>query len=111
MKQLRYNLTKFDIAGVRNYRKWYRAFEETNEVRVFINELLMKNGERVNKFIYTENRALICIGATKENEWFFNKYKNYDMKFFIRSNVGTVYSEYEVKEWHLLEDCIEVIFN
>jgi hypothetical protein len=52
--------------------KWYRAFD--NEVRVFINEkFLNANNEIVNKILWKENKAHICIGAIEDNKWFYNK--------------------------------------
>lgn len=110
MKKLRDNLKKEEIAGSKGYMKWYRAFD--NEVRLFINErCLNANNEIVNKIFWKENRALICIGANEDNKWFYEKYKDYDAKFFVKSDVGALYSEYEIKEWYLVESGIEVILN
>ena len=110
MKKLRNNLKKEEIASSKGYMKWYRAFD--NEVRLFINErCLNANNEIVNKFFLKENRALICIGANENNRWFYEKYKDYYAKFLVKSDVGALYSEYEVKEGYLVENGIEVIFN
>ena len=110
MKKLRSNLKKEEIAGSKGYMKWYRAFD--NEIRVFINERFTnENNEIVNKILWKENKALICIGAIKHSEWFYERYKDYDLKFFVKSDMGALYSEYEVKEWFLGEDGIEVILN
>lgn len=110
MKKLRDNLKKEKIAGSKGYMKWYRAFDK--EVRLFINErALNENNEILNKIFWRENRALICVGATEYNKGFYKKYKDYDVKFFVKSDAGALYSEYEVKEWSLVEDGIEVILN
>lgn len=110
MKKLRSNLKKEEIAGSKGYMKWYRTFD--NEIRLFVNErALNEKNEVLNKVLWKENKALLCIGSTEYNKNFYEKFKAYTVKFFVKSDVGALYSEYEVKEWFLGEEAIEVILN
>ena len=110
MKKLRSNLKKEEIAGSKGYMKWYRTFD--NEIRLFVNErALNENNEPLNKILWKENKALLCIGGMEYNKDFYGKFKDYTVKFFVKSDMGALYSEYEVKEWFLGEEAIEVILN
>lgn len=110
MKKLRTNLKKEDIALSKGYMRWYRVVE--NEIRLFINERAINdNKEIVNKIYWKDSRAEFCIDSLEYSKKFYEKHKDLDVKVFIKSDGGALYSEYEVKSWGVNEKCIEVIFT
>ena len=110
MKKLRTNLKKEDIALSKGYMRWYRVVE--NEVRLFINERALNNNKEViNRIYWKDGRAELCIDSFDYSQKFYEKYKKLDVKLFIKSDGGALYSEYEVKSWGLNEKGIEVILT
>ena len=53
----------------------------------------------------------MCIDSFDYSQKFYEKHKNLDVKLFIKSDGGALYSEYEVKSWGLNEKGIEVILS
>lgn len=110
MKKLRTNLKKEEIALVKGYMRWYRVVE--NELRLFVNERAVnKNKEIINKIYWKESRAALCVESLEYAENFYNNHKNLEVKLFIKSDAGALYSEYEVKSWGLNHEGIEVILS
>lgn len=105
MKKLRSNLRKEDIALVKGYMRWYRVVED--EVRLFINEKATNYKEELVNKIYW--RAELCIDVFDYAKKFYEDHKHLEVKLFVKSDVGALYSEYEVKEWGLNEKGIELI--
>ena len=109
MKKLRTNLTKEKIALSKGYMRWYRVVE--NEVRLFINERAKNyKDEFVNKIYWKENRAELCIDVFEYSKKFYEEHKDLDVKFFVKLDTGALYSEYEIIEWRLNQNGIEIIF-
>lgn len=107
-KKIRENLKKEHIAGSKGYMKWYRVFD--NELRLFVNEkALNENNEKLNIIYWRENRAILCVDGLEYSKKFYEKHKELDVKFFVKSDVGALYSEYAVKSFGLCDRGIEVI--
>ncbi|KAI3345641.1 hypothetical protein FDB55_11165 [Clostridium botulinum] len=110
MKQLRGNLKKQDIALSNGYMKWYRIID--GKLRVFINENHVNhNNELLNKIYWRENRGEICINVPEYCEKFYKAHKALELEFFVKNNVSSLYFQYEVKDWSLKDNYIEVIFT
>ena len=110
MKKLRSNLKKEEIALTKGYMKWYRVVE--NVLRLFINEkALNDNNELLNKIYWKENRAELCVNGYDYSVNFYEKFKDYSLKVFVKSDIGALYSEYEVESWGVNERAIEVKFK
>ena len=108
-KKLRGNLTKEEIALTKGYMKWYRVVED--ELRLFVNErALNDNKQPLNKIYWKEKRAELCIDELEYFIKFYDKFKDYKPRVFIKSDVGALYSEYEVEDWGLNDKVIEIKF-
>ena len=107
MKKLRSNLRKEEIALSKGYVRWYRVIE--NEIRLFVNESC-KSDDNVglNKLYYKDSRAELCINDYEYAKNFYEKHKDLTPKFFVKTDAGALYSEYEVSDWGLNENGIEV---
>lgn len=94
----------------KGYMKWYRVIED--ELRLFVNEKhLSEKNERINIIYWKENRAELCIDGFEYAKKFYENNRNLSVKFFVKANVGALYSEYAVKDWGLCPKGIEVIFE
>ena len=67
---------------------------------------MMVNEKQVNKYgdfpniiNYKESLGKLCIDSTEYAEKFFNKYKEYKPRVFIRQAAGSMYIEYAVECW------------
>ena len=107
MKKLRSNLRKEEIAMSKGYMRWYRVRED--EVRLFINESgKSDNNTCLNKLYYRNSRAELCINDYEYAKNFYEKHKHLVPKLFVKPDAASLYCEYEVLEWGLNENGIEV---
>ena len=67
---------------------------------------MMVNEKQVNKYgdlpniiNYKESFGKLCIDSTEYAEKFFNKYKDYKTRVFIRQAAVSMYIEYAVDSW------------
>lgn len=110
MKKLSSNLKKEEIALSKGYMRWYRVVD--NEIRLFVNEkALSEQGLLLNKIYWKENRGILCVDGIEYATKFYEAYKHYKLRFYIKAEVGALYSEYEVDSWGLCDRGIEVIFK
>ena len=94
------NIKKEDIVGYKGHMKWFEAKKESNEVLMMINEKQVnKSGDLSNIINYKESFGNLCIDATEYAKEFFNKYKEYKPRVFIRQASGSMYIEYAVENW------------
>lgn len=107
MKKLRSNLKKEEIALSKGYRKWFRVVD--NEIRLFINEKERNDDKKlISKIYWKENRAELCIGNLEGGQKFYEDHKHLDVKFFVKADIETIYSEYEVLGWNFNGNGVQV---
>lgn len=107
MKILQRGLKKEQIANSRGYMRWYRVID--NELRLFVNENLRTyTGKDVNKVDYRNNKAYLCMDSLEYSNKFYNKNKHLKVRLYIKSDAGSLYNEYEVIDWSLGENGIEL---
>lgn len=107
MKVLQRGLKKEDIVQVKRYSKWYIVTE--NDVRLLVNETPKANQEEnVNKVDWKNSTASLLIDSFETTKKFYEKNKHLELKLYIKADFGTLYNEYEVKDWTLGENSIEV---
>ena len=110
MRKIGEPLKKEKVAGCKGYMKWYRVIED--ELRLFINEkALNENGGKLNYIYYKENRALLCADGIEYSKEFYERFKDFKVRVFIKSDVGALYSEYEVESFGLCDRGLEVVFK
>ena len=110
MKKLSSNLKKEEVALSKGYMRWYRAVD--NEIRLFVNEKAVnEQGLLLNKIYWKENRGILCVDGIEYAAKFYEAYKDYKVRFYIKAEIGALYSEYEVEKWGLCDRGIEVIFK
>lgn len=111
MREVASNL-KREVTRCKGYMRWYRAFCDNNELRLFINEKqLNESKERVNIVYWNENKADLCLDAVDYAKSFYDKYKNYNIRIFIRPIAGALYSEYVVNSWNVTDRAMEIVFE
>ena len=109
MKRISEALKKEQIAGSKGYVKWFRVID--GQLRLFVNEnSVNKQGEKLNFIYYKENKALLCLDDITCSNDFYEKYKNYDVRVFIKFDSYTLYNEYEVKSFGICNEGLEVLF-
>lgn len=107
MKKLRVNLSKQEIGLVKGYSKWYKVVE--NELRLFINEKQVNDKNQfINIIDWKESKAYLYVDSIETSKQFYEEHKELDVKMFIKSDIGVIYNEYEVKSWGLNDNFIEV---
>lgn len=109
MKKIGENLKKEQIAGCKGYMRWYRIID--GELRLFINEkALNDNGEKLNNVYYTKNVAYLCVDGMDYCNKFYERFKEFPVRVYIKSDLGTLYNEFEVKSFGICDKGLEVIF-
>ncbi|CEO11959.1 Uncharacterised protein [[Clostridium] sordellii] len=107
MKVLQRGLKKEEIAQVKRYQRWYRVID--NELRLFVNEdRKAPNGELTNKIDYKNNKAYLCMADLAYCKKFYEKNKYFNVRLYVKSDVGSLYNEYEVINWHLSDKGLEL---
>lgn len=110
MREIRENLKKEEIALCKGYMRWYRVIED--ELRLFVNaDKTNDEGKFLNKIYWDENRAELCINDMEYCNKFYERFKQLNIRIFIRFNEKPLYSEYEVKDWGINNKGIEVKFK
>ena len=100
MKIVARNVKKEEIVGYKGHMKWFQAKKEANEIIMMVNEKQVnKNGDRNNVVNYKDSFAKLCIDSTEYAEKFFNTYKEFTPRVFIRQAAGSMYIEYAVESW------------
>ena len=107
MKILQRGLKKEEIAQAKGYMRWYRVID--NEMRLFVNESFRNHeGEIGNKIDYKNNKAYLCMADLEYSRMFYNKNKHYKVRLYVKSEVGSLYNEYEVIDWYLSDKGLEL---
>lgn len=109
MKKLSTNLNKKEISSGKGSSKWYKVLE--NEVRVLISENQVCNNKKVNEIQWKTNKGTLCKDSLEYAEEFYEKNKELNLRVFIKSDTGVLYSEYDVDSWGLGEGGIEINFK
>jgi hypothetical protein len=100
MKMVTRNIKKEDIVGYKGHMRWFQAKKETKEIIMMVNEKQVnKYGDFPNIVNYKECFAKLCIDSTEYAEKFFNTYKEFKPRVFIRQAAGSMYIEYAVDSW------------
>jgi hypothetical protein len=112
MVVLQRNISREDIIKHRGFMSWFKIDKENNEILFLINEKhTNKVGEIVNVINYRENFGRLCIDSIKFGQEFFEKYKEYNPRIFIRQDAGYLYNEYDIEKWEADDEGLLIKFK
>ena len=107
MKIIQRGLKKEEIALAKRYMRWYRVIDY--EMRFFVNlGFVTDKGELGNKIDYKNNKAYLCMADLEYSEKFYNKNKHLKVRLYAKEDAKSLYDEYEVLDWTLGENGLEL---
>ena len=107
MNILQRGLKKEQIAQAKRYMRWYRVID--NEMRLFVNlGFVTDKGEIGNKIDYKNNKAYLCMADLEYSEKFYNKNKHLKVRLYAKEDAKSLYDEYEVLDWTIGENGLEL---